>query len=101
MLLAAMVGFPLTHDLFNLFVWFEVMSDKLEGSAIAGALNFTVTNSLAGFMMFLKQRTAPRSCDFAVMVHQKAEVVRAKIFSASMSPDANPHGGAEALYERL
>ena len=57
--LSAMVGFTLTHDLFNLFVWFEVMSVaafaltgyKLEGSAIAGALNFTVTNSLAGFMM--------------------------------------------------
>ena len=57
--MAAMVGFCLTHDLFNLFVWFEVMSVsafaltgyKLEGSAIAGALNFTVTNSLAGFMM--------------------------------------------------
>ena len=50
-----MVGFTQTHDLFNLFVWFEVMSVtafaltgyKLEGSAIAGALNFTVTNSLA------------------------------------------------------
>ncbi len=57
--LAAMVGFTLTHDLFNMFVWFEVMSVtafaltayKLEGSAIGGALNFTVTNSLAGFMM--------------------------------------------------
>ena len=57
--LAAMCGFTLTHDLFNLFVWFEVMSVtafaltgyKLEGSAIGGALNFTVTNSLGGFMM--------------------------------------------------
>ncbi len=57
--LAAMVGFTLTHDLFNLFVWFEVMSVtafaltgyKLEGSAIGGALNFTVTNSLGGYMM--------------------------------------------------
>ena len=57
--LAAMVGFALTHDLFNLFVWFEVMSVtafaltgyKLESSAIGGALNFTVTNSLGGFMM--------------------------------------------------
>lgn len=57
--LAAMVGFTLTHDLFNLFVWFEVMSVtafaltgyKLESSAISGALNFTVTNSLGGFMM--------------------------------------------------
>ena len=57
--LAAMVGFTLTHDLFNLFVWFEVMSVtafaltgyKLEGSSLSGALNFTVTNSLGGYMM--------------------------------------------------
>ncbi len=57
--LAAMVGFTLTHDLFNMFVWFEVMSVtafaltayKLESSSLAGALNFTVTNSLAGYMM--------------------------------------------------
>ena len=42
-----------------MFVWFEVMSVaafaltgyKLEGSAIGGALNFTVTNSLGGYMM--------------------------------------------------
>lgn len=57
--LAAMVGFCLTRDLFNLFVWFEVMSVAgfaltayhLETPALAGALNFTVTNSLAAFMM--------------------------------------------------
>lgn len=57
--LAAMVGFCLTHDLFNLFVWFEIMSVtafaltgyRLEGSALGGALNFTVTNSLGGFMI--------------------------------------------------
>ncbi|MGY2052234.1 complex I subunit 5 family protein [Methylobacterium sp. JK268] len=57
--LAAMVGFCFTRDLFNLFVWFEVMSVaafaltayRLDESAIAGALNFTVTNSLAGFLM--------------------------------------------------
>ena len=57
--LAAMVGFTLTHDLFNMFVWFEVMSVtafaltayKLESSSLSGALNFTVTNSLAGYMM--------------------------------------------------
>ncbi|KAB1072861.1 NADH-quinone oxidoreductase subunit E [Methylobacterium planeticum] len=57
--LAAMVGFCFTRDLFNLFVWFEVMSVAafaltayhLEESALAGALNFTVTNSLAGFLM--------------------------------------------------
>lgn len=57
--LAAMVGFVLTRDLFNLFVWFEVMSVaafaltayQLETPSLAGALNFTVTNSLAAFMM--------------------------------------------------
>ncbi|MFC6790134.1 complex I subunit 5 family protein [Methylobacterium komagatae] len=57
--LAAMVGFCFTRDLFNLFVWFEVMSVAafaltayhLEESALAGALNFTVVNSLAGFLM--------------------------------------------------
>lgn len=57
--LAAMVGFLLTRDLFNLFVWFEVMSVaafaltayRLEMPSLAGALNFTVTNSLASFMM--------------------------------------------------
>ncbi|UMY17364.1 NADH-quinone oxidoreductase subunit E [Methylobacterium organophilum] len=57
--LAAMTGFCFTRDLFNLFVWFEVMSVaafaltayRLESSALSGALNFTVTNSLAGFLM--------------------------------------------------
>lgn len=57
--LAAMTGFCFTRDLFNLFVWFEVMSVAafaltayhLEESAIVGALNFTVINSLAGFLM--------------------------------------------------
>jgi multicomponent Na+:H+ antiporter subunit D len=57
--LAAMVGFCLTRDLFNLFVWFEVMSVaafaltayQLEMPSLAGALNFTITNSLASFMM--------------------------------------------------
>ena len=57
--LAAMVGFCFTRDLFNLFVWFEVMSVAafaltayhLEESALAGALNFTIVNSLAGFLM--------------------------------------------------
>lgn len=55
--LAAIDGFVLTHDLFNLFVWFEVMSVaafsltayRLEASALEGAMNFTVTNSLASF----------------------------------------------------
>ncbi|HWG78435.1 MAG TPA: proton-conducting transporter membrane subunit [Stellaceae bacterium] len=57
--LAAMEGFCLTHDLFNLFVWFEVMSVtafaltayRLEASSLEGALNFTVTNSIASMLM--------------------------------------------------
>ncbi|MCR0981238.1 complex I subunit 5 family protein [Roseomonas populi] len=57
--MAAMCGFCLTRDLFNLFVWFEVMSVaafaltayRLEASALEGALNFTVTNSLGSLMM--------------------------------------------------
>ncbi len=57
--MAAMVGFCLTRDLFNLFVWFEVMSVaafaltayQLETPSLAGALNFTVVNSLASFVM--------------------------------------------------
>ena len=57
--MAAMTGFALTRDLFNLFVWFEVMSvaafaltaSELEAPSLAGALNFTVVSSLASFMM--------------------------------------------------
>jgi multicomponent Na+:H+ antiporter subunit D len=57
--LAAMIGFCLTRDLFNLFVWFELMSVAafaltaypLGQSSLEGALNFTVTNGLASFMM--------------------------------------------------
>ena len=57
--LAALQGFCLTRDLFNLFVWFEVMSVAafaLTGftrkkSALAGALNFTICNSLASMCM--------------------------------------------------
>jgi multicomponent Na+:H+ antiporter subunit D len=57
--LAAIVGFCLTHDLFNLFVWFELMSVAafaltaypLGKSSLEGAFNFTVVNSLGSFMM--------------------------------------------------
>ncbi|HEY0183037.1 MAG TPA: proton-conducting transporter membrane subunit [Rhodopila sp.] len=59
MFMAALSGFCLTHDLFNMFVWFEVMSVaafaltayRLEASALEAGLNFTVTNSLASFFM--------------------------------------------------
>ena len=57
--LAGMTGFVLTHDLFNLFVWFELMSVaafaltgyRLEASALEGALNFTVVNSIGSYLL--------------------------------------------------
>jgi multicomponent Na+:H+ antiporter subunit D len=57
--LAAMVGFCFTQDLFNLFVWFELMSVaayaltayKLGASSLEGALNFTIVNSFASIAM--------------------------------------------------
>jgi multicomponent Na+:H+ antiporter subunit D len=60
--LAGMVGFCLTGDLFNLVVFFEVMSAAAfaltayrveEKAPIQGALNFAITNSIAGYAMFL------------------------------------------------
>lgn len=59
MFCAALIGFCLTHDLFNIFVWFETMSViafaltgfRLEDAALEGALNFTVVNTLGSFLM--------------------------------------------------
>jgi multicomponent Na+:H+ antiporter subunit D len=57
--MAGMTGFCLTHDLFNMFVWFEVMSVAafaatgyaLRSSALAGALNFTVINTIGSYLI--------------------------------------------------
>jgi formate hydrogenlyase subunit 3/multisubunit Na+/H+ antiporter MnhD subunit len=58
--LAAMVGFSYTGDLFNLFVFFELLSvaayalvayDIEEEGPIQGALNFAVTNSVGAFFI--------------------------------------------------
>ncbi|MHB1303934.1 MAG: complex I subunit 5 family protein [Acidiphilium sp.] len=57
--MGGMIGFCLTHDLFDLFVWFEVMSVagfaltgySLRASALDGALNFTVVNTLGSYMI--------------------------------------------------
>jgi multicomponent Na+:H+ antiporter subunit D len=58
--LAAMVGFCLTGDLFNMFVFFELMSVAAyaltaykveERGPLQGALNFAVTNSVGGFLL--------------------------------------------------
>lgn len=60
--LAAMCGYALTGDIFNMFVWFEMMSavaiaitaHKIEESqAIEGAINLAVTNTIAGFIVLL------------------------------------------------
>jgi multicomponent Na+:H+ antiporter subunit D len=58
--LAAMLGFSYTGDLFNLFVFFELLSvaayalvayDIEEEGPLPGALNFAITNSIGAFMI--------------------------------------------------
>ncbi|HWE34748.1 MAG TPA: proton-conducting transporter membrane subunit [Solirubrobacteraceae bacterium] len=60
--MAGMVGFCLTGDLFNLIVFFELMSAVAYGltayrieerAPIQGAINFAITNSIAGYSMFI------------------------------------------------
>ena len=60
--MAAMAGFCLTGDLFNLVVFFELMSAVAyaltayrieERAPIQGAINFAITNSIAGYAMFI------------------------------------------------
>jgi multicomponent Na+:H+ antiporter subunit D len=60
--LAGMVGFCLTGDLFNLVVFYELMSAVAfaltayrieERAPIQGAINFAITNSVAGYAMFI------------------------------------------------
>jgi multicomponent Na+:H+ antiporter subunit D len=57
--LAGITGFCLTHDLFNMFVWFELMSVAafaltaypLGKSSLEGAFNFTITNAFGSYTM--------------------------------------------------
>ncbi|HEY2772262.1 MAG TPA: proton-conducting transporter membrane subunit [Solirubrobacteraceae bacterium] len=62
MFMAGMVGFCLTGDLFNLVVFFELMSAAAyaltayrieERAPIQGAINFAITNSVAAYGMFV------------------------------------------------
>jgi len=57
--LAGMCGFALTGDLFNLFVWFELMGAAAyalcgykteDPKTLQGALNFAVTNTVGAFL---------------------------------------------------
>ncbi|HTX63822.1 MAG TPA: complex I subunit 5 family protein [Acidimicrobiales bacterium] len=57
--LAGMVGFCLTGDIFDLFVWFEVMGVAAYGltayrveerGPLQGALNFAITNSVGAYL---------------------------------------------------
>lgn len=58
---AGMIGFSLTGDLFNLFVFFELMGVAAFGltcynreePTLEGALNFAVTNSIGAFLILL------------------------------------------------
>jgi multicomponent Na+:H+ antiporter subunit D len=59
---AALVGFFLTGDLFNLFVWFELMSVSAyaltayrteDESALMGAIAFAVVNSVGAFLILI------------------------------------------------
>jgi multicomponent Na+:H+ antiporter subunit D len=58
--LAAMIGFALSSDLFNMFVFFEVMSVAAfaltgyrieQASALQGAINFAVVNTIGALML--------------------------------------------------
>jgi multicomponent Na+:H+ antiporter subunit D len=58
--LAALCGFGLTGDLFNLFVWFELMSAAAfalcgykieEPASLQGAINFAVVNTVGAFLV--------------------------------------------------
>jgi multicomponent Na+:H+ antiporter subunit D len=60
--LGAMAGFSLTGDLFNLFVFFELMSvvayvltahAHTQLAPLQGALGFAVTNSIGGFLVLI------------------------------------------------
>jgi multicomponent Na+:H+ antiporter subunit D len=60
--MAAMVGFALSGDLFNMFVFFELMSVSAyaltaykieEKGPLEGAINFAITNSVGAFMVLI------------------------------------------------
>ena len=94
LLMAGMVGFCLTHDIFNMFVWFEVMSVaafaltgyRLEASALEGALNFTVTNGVGSYLMLAGiglVYARGGSLDFSALAHTVAAHGRDPVITAA------------------
>jgi multicomponent Na+:H+ antiporter subunit D len=59
--LTGMVGFCLSGDLFNMFVFFELMSISafalcgylIEGESVQGSINFAITNTIGSFFIVL------------------------------------------------
>ncbi len=94
LLLAGMVGFCLTHDIFNMFVWFEVMSVaafaltgyRLEASALEGALNFTVTNGVGSYLMLAGiglVYARAGALDFSALAHAVTATGRDPVITAA------------------
>jgi multicomponent Na+:H+ antiporter subunit D len=94
LLMAGMVGFCLTHDIFNMFVWFEVMSVaafaltgyRLEASALEGALNFTVTNGIGSYLMLAGIGliyARAEALDFSALAHAVGAAGRDAIIEAA------------------
>lgn len=92
--MGGMIGFCLTHDLFNMFVWFELMSIaafaltayELRSSAIAGALDFTVVNTIGSYLILggiglLYARIG--ALDFAALARGVASVGTDPVIDAS------------------
>ncbi|MBB2206115.1 complex I subunit 5 family protein [Gluconacetobacter takamatsuzukensis] len=59
--LASQCGFFFAHDLFDMFVWFEMMSVAgfaltgyaLRSSSLDGALNFTIINTIGAYLILM------------------------------------------------
>jgi multicomponent Na+:H+ antiporter subunit D len=68
--LAGMAGFCLTGDIFDLFVWFELMGVSAyaltayrpeERGPLQGALNFAITNSVGAYLSLSGMSSPARS----------------------------------------
>jgi multicomponent Na+:H+ antiporter subunit D len=85
--LGAMCGFCLTGDMFNMFVFFELMSAAAfalcayktdDPGALQGAMNFAVTNTIAAYFVL---------CGIAVLYAKTGALNMAQMGMALGSPD--------------